>query len=139
MDGVAEVNTKMPSDVAALPSVGALPEDCRKNPLLRLAVTKPSVITSWPSYADSSPLPWITPIEVITTSSFTIVPKPTPSPMEAPAGLLSVTKKVSLISSKVSPNTDTGMVALLAPWGIVSAPLAAVKSTPEVAESLLVA
>ena len=143
MFGAAEVNTKMPSEVAALPSMAASPvaaNDCRKKPLPRLAVTTPSVITSWPSRADSSPLPWIAPIELMTMSSLVIVPVPLASPMAAFAdGLLRVTRKVSLISRAVSPVTSTLRVVLVAPLATVAVPLVAMKSTLEVAESLLVA
>lgn len=54
-------------------------------------------------------------------------------------GLLRVTKKVSLISRSVSPITCTVTVVLVSPAMMVAVPLAALKSVPEVAESLLVA
>ena len=54
--GALEVNTKMPSDVATLPSPTA---SCIQKPLVSTAVTTPSVFTCWSSYAERWPAPWI--------------------------------------------------------------------------------
>ena len=54
--GAVEVNTRMPSDVAGLPSpVGS----CMKKPLLSSFVTTPVVLTTWPASVLAAALPWI--------------------------------------------------------------------------------
>ena len=77
----------------------------------------------------------------MTMSSLVIVPVPTPAPdaILAATGLLRVTRNVSLISRSVSPSTLTLTVVLVWPAGMVAVPEVARKSTPDVAESLLVA
>ena len=123
--GAVEVNTKMPSDVAGLPS--AWPSAvCRKKPLLNFwAVTTPSVVTTAPSRGENRPLPWMSWICTTVTSSFSMVPRPWASPMAAPPGLLRLTKKVSSGSDVVSPLTVISTVVAVAPSAMVAAPLAA--------------
>src|SRR6185436_14497649 len=54
--GSVLVKTKMPSDVAGLPSPV---RSCMKKPLLLTLVTTPVVVMGWPTYGLDAPLPWI--------------------------------------------------------------------------------
>jgi len=70
--GVADVKTKMPSDVAGSASAVAS-GSCRKNPLFFFAVTIPVVRMLLPATGDAAPLPWISCIGVGATSLSAIV------------------------------------------------------------------
>ena len=110
------LNTRMPSEVAGLPSSRAGREppatasDWMKNEPLRTTVTTPSVVRVWSLYmaGASVPLPWIWLIGTISApSSFWMVPRPLASPTVAPVTLLTVTVKLSLVSGVASPFTTT--------------------------------
>ena len=123
--GAVEVKTKMPSEVAGLPSTCASAV-CRKKPLLNFcAVTMPSVVTMLPFSGDSRPGPWICAMGMSVTSSFWMVPTPWPSDTSAPVTPVMSTKKVSLGSASVSPLMVMATVVEVAPSGMVAVPLAA--------------
>ena len=74
-----------------------------------------AVVSASPSASETSPI-----ASVGASSSFVIVPWPSPSRMVAPVGFVRVTRKVSSVSKVVSPFTGTVTGSDVSPGSNVS-------------------